>query len=215
MFRANLRIIALSISGILLLLCPQVDAQQATKPDVSANLTLMDFTLGKNTLADVQSKLGPSTAGACSHEVEASKMICYISQGPNKAKIFFESGFAGGWSRLDGFKVVSGNLGSTCRLQCATMIAAEDSVQTGGGLKLGMSKRELVALLGPPSKVGRNRLTFEWRSKKEMTKIEADKEPHVAQDTGRNPYWDIQDTIDVTLVGSQVAGFTVHHIVTN
>jgi hypothetical protein len=98
----------------------------------------MGFTLEKNTLSDVQNKLGISTAGACSEDVEASKMTCYVSAGPDITENRLESGRAGG---LDGFKVVSGNFSSKCHLQCKVTDAVGKGVQTSGGLKLGMTEK--------------------------------------------------------------------------
>jgi hypothetical protein len=201
------------ISAVLLTVA-QVHGQKSPTPDVSRDLSLLGFTLEKNTLADVESKLGPSTPGACSEEVEASKIICYVSAGPIKTRIFFESGSSGGWSRLDGFRVVSENVTPACRLQCKSTNVFSGDVQTNGGLKLGLTKAELVALLGAPSKVSGDRLTFEWWSKKPMTKAEIDQETRAFKEPVTSPYWDVHDTVEVTLGDSKVAEFGVHHTVT-
>lgn len=198
----------------VLIAVAQVHAQKPPRPDVSPDLNLLGFTLERNTLADVESKLGPSTPGACSPEVEASKMICYVSASPSKIRIFFESGFSGGWSRLDGFRVVSESWTPACGLQCKSTNAFSGDVQTSGGLKLGLTKTELVALLGAPNKVSGNRLTFEWWSKRPMTKAETDQETQAFKTPVTSPYWDVHDTIEVTLSDSKVAEFEVHHTVT-
>jgi len=200
------------ISAVLLTAAP-AHAQKPPTRDVSRDLSLLGFTLEKNTLADVENKLGPSTPGSCSQEVEASKAICYISEGPSKVRVFFESGPSGGWSRLDGFRVVSEGA-PACRLQCKNTTAFSSDIQTGGGLRLGLSKSESVVLLGPPSKISGNRLTFEWWSKRPMTKAEIDKEAQTFKAPVTSPYWDVHDTIEVTLSNSKVAEFEVHHTVT-
>jgi len=208
--RAGLRICVISA---FLLIVTQVHGQTPSTPDVSQHLSLMGFTLEMNTLADVESKLGPSTPGSCSQEVESSKMICYVSAGPTKTRIFFESGSSGGWSRLDGFRVVSENVTPTCRLQCKSTTAFGGDIQTSGGMKLGLTKAELIALLGSPRKVSGNRLTFEWWSKRPMTKAEIDQETQTFKAPVTSPYWDVHDTVEVTLSDSKVSEFEVHHTV--
>jgi hypothetical protein len=209
--RAGLRICVISA---FLLIVTQVHGQASSTPDVSRHLNLMGFTLEKNTLADVESKLGPSTRGSCSQEVEASKMICYVSAGTSKTRIFFESGSSGGWARLDGFRVESENVTPNCRLQCKSTTAFGGDIQTSGGMKLGLTKAELIALLGPPRKVSGNRLTFEWWSKRPMTKAEIDQETQTFKAPVTSPYWDVQDRVEVTLNDSKVSEFEVHHTVT-
>lgn len=201
------------LCGVLTIL-PRVHGHPFAKPDVSPHLTLMGFTLEKNTLSDVQNKLGISTAGACSEDVEASKMTCYVSAGPDRTEILFESGFAGGWSRLDGFKVVSGNFSSKCHLQCKVTDAVGKGVQTSGGLKLGMTEKELVALLGRPIRFRGNQIKFEWWSKRPMTKVEIAQETKTFKDPVTRPYWDVHDTIEVVMRESEVAEFEIQHTVT-
>jgi hypothetical protein len=200
--------------ALLLTTLTQIRGQTSSKSEASPHLSLIGFSLEKNTLTDVQEKLGISTAGACSDEAGASKMICYVSEGPEKTKILFEAGFSGGWSRLDGFKVVSGSLAQACHLQCKATTAFRDDIQTSGGLKLGLTRGELIALLGPPSKATGTRLTFEWWSKRPMTKAEIDKQAQTFKAPVTSPYWDVHDIIEVTLSNSKVAEFEVHHTVT-
>lgn len=206
----------LTITLGLLLATIQVAYGQdySKKVDVSRQLSLMGFTLGRSTLTDVQNKIGTATAGACSKEEEASKVICYVSQGPDKVRVYFEAGFSGGWSRLDGVKVVSGKLTSSCRLQCTRTAAFARGLQTEGGLRLGLNREELIRLLGTPTKVNQNRLTFEWLSKQPMTETEIDRETETFKAPVTDPYWDVSDSIDITLEESVVAEFEIKHIVT-
>ena len=215
MFRTSARLIV--CIGLILSLATLTTSsvQRSSRPNASSHLTLMGFTLEKNTLTDVQNKLGTSNTGGCSEDVEASKMICYVSEGPGKTRVFFESGSAGGWSRLDGFKVVSGDFALTCRLTCKATTTFAGDVQTDGGLKLGLNQRELVALLGPPSKVKGDRLIFQWQSERSMTKAEVDKATKTSKTPIASPHWDVQDTIDVLLSESKVVEFEIHHTVTD
>jgi hypothetical protein len=177
-------------------------------------MSLMGFTLERSTLADVQGKLGATTSGRCSSEEEASKMICYVSSASDKTRVVFESGFSGGWSVLDGFRVVSGSLTPDCRLQCLRTSAFDNNIKTSGGLRLGLTRQQLIALLGAPTKENRNRLTFERQWKRPMTKAEIDKETQTFKTPVTEPYFDVLDSIEVTFTGARVGEFEVRRTTT-
>jgi hypothetical protein len=206
------KIVICATLAVLFVTLSQVHAQRPSKPDVSSHLVLMGLKLGRNTLVDVQRKLGKSPVGHCSQEEGASNEICYASSGPDKTKVFFESGFSGGWSHLDAFKVVSGSHDPGCSLQCQASSGITSDVHTDGGLKLGLTQAELIALLGSPLRADGNNITFQWESRKPMTKAEIQKsEQHPVQ----YPYWNIVDTIEVIVADSKVIQFEVSHSVTN
>jgi hypothetical protein len=95
-----------------------------------------------------------------------------------------------------------------------TATAFGSDIRTSGGLKLGLTKTELIALLGSPSKVIGNRLTFQQLSKRPMTKEDIEAETQTFNAPVTRPYWDVLDTIEVTIKKSKVAEFEVHHTVT-
>ena len=201
--------------GLLLVAGATIGGQRPTKrPDVTSHLSLMGFTLERSTLADVQNKLGATASGSCSTGEEASKMICYVSSAPDKTRVVFESGFSGGWSTLDGFKVVSVTLAEDCRFQCLRTPAFENGIKTNGGLRLGLTRQELLALLGPPTKVNGSRLTFEWQSQRPMTREEIDQETRTFNAPVTNPYFDVLDTVDVRLTNSSVTEFEIRRTTT-
>ena len=189
--------------------------QQSSTLDFSSHLGLLSFTLEKSTLADVTEKLGSSTPGGCSKDVEARNVVCYVSSGLDKTRIFFESGFAGDWSTLDGFKVVAGNETPTCRLRCKAIAKFGSDVQTSGGLKLGLTRDQLIGLLGSPIGTHGGKLTFQRSSKRPMTEAEIAKEKGTFKGPVTSPYWDVQDTIVVMLRDSKVVEFEVNHAVTD
>lgn len=198
--------------GLSFLIAPlfQAPAQERSSAAISpSHLTPMGFTLEKSTLDDVESKLGPAVPGACSKQADASKMICYIPAGAQRTKVIFESGPSGGWSVLDGFEVVSGEVNSTCTFKCKTTNALASNVQTDGGLRLGLTKSELLLLLGKPTKIYGSRYTFNWSSRRAMTKAEIGK----SQRPTTEAYWTVDDTIEVTFRESRIVSFEIHHTV--
>jgi hypothetical protein len=185
------------------------------KVDVSSQLSLLDFRLEKSTFADVQAKLGAAKIGQCSHEVEPISYIGYVSQTPDKTKVLFESNRFDPPFELSGFRVVAGNRStSPCQIRYETSAAFGSAVQTSGGLKLGLTKAEVVALLGSPSKVSGNRLTFEWWSKRPMTKAEIDQETQTFKSPVTSPYWDVHDVMNAVLSEAKVVDFEVQRTVT-
>jgi hypothetical protein len=187
----------------------QAHSQNNSKPDVSKRLTVMGFTL-----ADVQAKLGKSVAKKCSRDEEESMEVCYMTGGKGHTKVVFEAGFSGGWKELDGYKVIGGSLARPCYRQCPRASQVTSDVQTKGGLKLGLNRGQLIALLGPPKQTSGNKLTFQWQSRQPMTKEQNEHESKTFKSPVTDAYYDVQDTICVILADSKVVEFEVHHIVT-
>jgi hypothetical protein len=201
-------------SFVLLLLCANLaPAQSQPSPTIAGHLEMLGFTLGKSTLADVKSKLGESATRKCSRDEEASKELCYLS-GNGQASVVFEAGFSGGWKELDGYKVIANSLQRPCYRQCPKALQVTGDVQTEGGLKLGLTREQLISLLGPPKRTQGNKLRFEWQSRQAMTKEQQEAESNTSKSPVTDAYYDVQDTIEVTLADSKVVEFVVHHIVT-
>jgi len=214
MFRSP-NVIVVAPLAFLLVTAQAVGGQRPVgTPDLTPQMSLMGFSLERSTLTDVQGKLGATTPGGCSAEEEASKVICYVSSGPDKTRVVFESGFSGGWSVLDGFRVVSGSLTPNCQLQCLRTSAFDKGIKTSGGLGLGLTRQQLIALLGLPTKETRNRLTFERQWKRPMTKAEIDKERQTFKTLVTEPYFDVLDNIEVTFTGATVSEFEIRRTTT-
>lgn len=206
-----------SISAIFVLLtlgASLASAQSQPIPNLPGHLKMMGFTLGKSTLADVQATLGKSVAKKCSREEEASKEVCYVATGKDKTKVVFEAGFSGSWKELDGYKVIAGSLERPCYRQCPRASQVTSDVQTKGGLKLGLTREQLITLLGPPKQTRGNKLSFQWQSRQAMTKEQQEAESKTFKAPVKDAYYDVQDSIEVTLADTKVVEFEVHHIVT-
>lgn len=130
-----------------------------------------------------------------------------MSPGPDKTTVVFWAGASGGWTHLDGFRVIAGSRKLTCVLRCATSNVIRSTIQTGGGLRLGLSRAEVLNLLGAPQEINGDELSFEWQSKAKMT-------PQEVPNSGET-YWNVIDTIDVTLANAKVVEFEIGHSVTN
>jgi hypothetical protein len=207
---------ALRTALAFLLACVAVaHSQRPSKPEASSQARLLGLTLEKSTFTDVQNKLGAAKIGQCSHEVEPISYIGYVSLTSDKTKVLFESNRFDPPFELSGFRVVAGSRSTApCQIQYKPTAAFDDDVETAGGLKLGLTKAELLALLGSPSKVSGNRITFEWWSKRPMNKAEIDRETKTFKAPVTRPYWDVHDVINVILSGAKVVDFEVRRTVT-
>jgi len=152
----------------------------------------MGFTIGKTTLADVQAKLGCSERRKCSYDSEADDEVCYVAPDKDGTIVVFASGAVGGWTELTGYKVISSSVDAHCYRQCFRSRKVNRKVKTKAGLRLGLTREQLVALLGAPSEVRGNTLIF-------------------SRSLDMPPYYVI-DVIRVTLENSRVVAFEVKHI---
>jgi hypothetical protein len=194
---------------------PAVCAQRPSKGDISSHSSILGFMLEKSSFADVQGRLGATKIGQCAWEAEPTSYIGYVSLNPGKTKILFESNRFDPPFELSGFRVVAnGRSTSPCQIQFKPSAVFDRDARTGGGLKLGLSKAELLALLGSPSRVDGNRFTFEWWSKRPMTKAEIDHQTQTFKAPVTRPYWDVGDVINVVLDDSKVVDFEVLRTVT-
>jgi hypothetical protein len=209
------KLIASTALVVFVAALPEARGQRSSQPNVSSHLSLLGFMLEKSTFADVQDKLGAAKIGQCSHEVEPISYIGYASQSPDKTKILFESNRFDPPFELSGFRVVAGNRStSPCQIQYKTNASFSSDALTVGGLKLGLTKAELLTLLGSPGKGSGNRLTFESWSKRPMTKAEIDQETQTFKAPVTSPDWDVHDVINVDLNDSKVVDFEVQRTVT-
>jgi hypothetical protein len=180
----------------------------------AANLKIMGFELGKSTLADVEAKLGKSPVKKCSHDEETSKEVCYVSARDDQTRVVFEAGFSGGWKRLDGYKVMGGGSVERCYRECPRSTEVTSEAQAESGLKLGLGREQLIALLGAPMHVQGNNLNFQQQSRQTMTRKQAEAAGRTFKSPAIDSYYDVQDSVDVTLAGSKVVEFEVRHVVT-
>ena len=71
----------------------------------------------------------------------------------------------------------------------------------------------MIQLLGKPTHAAGNKLTFQWQSRQAMTKEEIEKESKTFSSPAKNPYWNVLDTIYMTLANDRVEEIEVLHTV--
>lgn len=181
---------------------------------VSRHFTLLGLTLGRNTFADVQSKLGEAKRRRCSGDEHEIDQVCYLSS-DKRSIIVFLSGFPGGWSNLDGFKIMASDSAEPCYRQCPRASLNSESIKTAGGLKLGLNPGQVRDLLGRSRRIEGNTLIFQWEYKQPWTQEDFDKDKRIPKTAVADAFWDVVNTISVKFKGSKVVLIEVHHTVTS
>jgi len=204
-------IAALLSSGAVLFGQPEPNRREL--PQAARQLNLLDFTLGKSTLDDVRARLGDSKTRKCSREEEASNEICYVSAGPDRTKVVFMAGFSGGWTQLDGYKIVSSELHPECYRLCSPGTFATNEIRTPSGLRLGLTRQEVMRVMGKPTHSRRKQDYVPIR----ITPANDERRDRAAEQglsvPLKNPYWNVLDTVYVVLANGIVVELEVLHTV--
>ncbi len=180
-----------SIGGIDIYLKPN-EIKKGIPND--AHLTLLEITIGKHTLDEVQARLGK--AETLFRKEHAPKAICYLSRQDNVWNtVVFEAGALGGWNTVSGFLFCDKNCEYDTREMCTESSALKNTVQTKSGIRLGMSFNELINIIGKPSKTLNNGVVYAYRGKRKMSKLELDNVASLWPEARENPFLDVTSCI--------------------
>jgi len=135
-------------------------AAGAQKAIASTNLTILGFTLGQNEITDVESKLGKAPSSDSSrHDM---MQHCYQSTGPDRTILVLED-----WvGTLSGFRLFRSG---TTKQDCARTAAVTADISTASGLKLGLTREQVLAILGTPTRALSNQIIYRSETTRHMT----------------------------------------------
>jgi hypothetical protein len=156
-------------------------------------LTILGFRLFKNNFRDVRSKLGPA---ALSHPIDGSghespHQICYVAENGDGTDLVLEAGWATNWTALSGFTLTSGR-GPKSKAQCKKSSSVYKDISTPNGLRLGLTKVQLISILGKPTRVSGETFYYDLCSRRRMSKKEL---ANTVSGAEADPYWDICNSI--------------------
>jgi hypothetical protein len=117
------------------------------------NFEILGIELPDSTVSDVERILGPAPSKQADNVEEAS--ACYTSPGSDRTVLEFRYWF----ESVVGFRLFTGTL--QYRNHCAKSKLISADLTTSSGIKVGLSKDEVIKLLGPPSKRQQNSFTYE------------------------------------------------------
>jgi len=175
------------------------------------SLEIFGFRLGVTTVQEIQSKLGMAKIENCGTGTEHCTQICYAAwHNPNKILIF-ESGFSGGWKKIDGFSLMSNFAETPKPRQCKKTKVLDEYFGPSSTLRLGASRNELLAKLGIPKKESRGSIAYEWNYRMPMTPSEVQDQKTSFGKLPSDPQWDVTDTLELHFVHGSIALISLHH----
>ena len=177
----------------------EITSNSVSKPISPSHLTILGLTLGTSTLADIKTQLGDVAVIDRGDAGLSLRLACYIAANGDDTQLVFESGAMGGWTKLTGFRIFLDKNRRDTPKQCRVSRRIGRHLRTAGGLGLGLSKAQVVKLLGLPAVTDNNKFTYESVTTK-----------RVLADT-----FDIQTVIEIDFDEMSVSSVNVSRTETN
>ena len=184
-----------------------VSAQDLARRIGQANLTVAGLTLGVSTDDDVERILGTVQITETPDHEGARR--CYACIHGDGTILELES-----WiGTLIQFRIAYARPGT--RSSCAKSALISSHLATGSGLKLGLPRKKVIAILGRPTRTDADRLTYEESFDRPLTPEERTR----LREKG-GPPWDVESVhvegkIEIVLVKSKVVLIDVLHVETD
>jgi hypothetical protein len=156
------------IFACLLFILAQLAHAQDKALDPS-HRTILRLVIGDSASHDIYSKMGPSIPIRDNSEPSATQ-LCYVSDRDDTLVVFYSE-----FSRCGRVRLLSQKKWFRKWHFCSVSPLVSRYLTTASGIKLGMSKRRLKAILGPPRSETDETLeyVYEWRQDINKTEIEA------------------------------------------
>ena len=127
--------------------------------------TILRLVIGDSASHDIYSKMGPAIPIRDKSNPSATQ-LCYVSGGDDTLVVFFSE-----FSRCSRVRLLSQKKRFQKWHFCSASPLVSKDVTTASGIRLGMSKQGLKAILGPPSSEANEILNYfyEWQQDKNRT----------------------------------------------
>ncbi len=167
------------------------------KVDITdADAIIHGLRIGHSSLEDVQQKFGRADIERVSREEESDVSVCYISPIDQTILVFY-SGAMGGWKDVTWFGIWSHEAAFPHASQCASSTLVSQKIATDSGLRLGLTKKEVAAIAGRPTKVGPTASKYEYLCLQKMTEEQVKGFKANNWDVTKDPYLDRMSWINV------------------
>ncbi len=181
------------------------------------HFTLLGFVVWTDTLEMVRSRLGK--AEILVGEGHEPSEVCYVSSEQNDGTtVTFLAGFMGGQKTLTSF-ILSGTNATRSGLtnkkavkrQCLPSPIVSRDIGTPSGLRLGLRSSQVKELLGEPTKVDKNVLTYVLVTRMRTTEDDIAQMAQVfpEEQIRKYPYYDVSRFIEVEIADGQVEQVSV------
>jgi hypothetical protein len=136
-------VLAFCIVGVVYAQAPKIDA---------SNFEILGIRLGTSTIEDLTQTLGQ--APAMKAKDPENSLVCYASSGPDRTVLEFEN-----WTDPIEFRLFKGS--PELVKECLPTDGVSASISTTSGLRLGLTRDQVVAILGQPQKIRAGHWSYE------------------------------------------------------
>jgi hypothetical protein len=187
--------------------------QHKTDGDLPLSMrSILGAEIGRGNLDSMRARIGPVSDWHTGDAITAEQYWCY--QGPDSTAVVLQNDgeFSAGHNLVDAFWVGQLAAIDTLASHCAPASRGFPAV-TPGELRLGLTRAEVVALLGQPQSQSDQLVVYAWQTKQDVPRTDPD---YLAMDSlrdecygGHAPFLDIRAAIAVTFRADRVAEFSV------
>jgi len=134
-----------------------------------SDITILDIRIGRETLDNISSRLGVAKVfREPDNSVSANDEICYSPiKSTDTTRLIFGSGPMGGWSHVTQFQVLSK---APQKRSCTVSSHVSRTIETQSNIHLDMTRKELDAILGPPTEQGKGFVSYTFEQESHDTK---------------------------------------------
>jgi hypothetical protein len=181
-------------------------AHAADKKLDKSNFTTLGLVIGDCTSQDIYSKLGPGIPFKEDANPDLTQ-VCYVSDRDETLILFYSE-----YSQCFRLKVMSQKKKFYKWHFCEKSPLVSKHLATASGIKLGMSKSRLKAILGTPRNESKKNLNYAFEWKQKMSKTEFERVSQYIKDVKKNPYWTVKATIRAEFSDAGLISFDVSKI---
>jgi hypothetical protein len=128
--------------------------------------------------------------------------------------VVFEAGELGAGRELTDFSVIAKKVDFRNRDLCTKSSHVSVSVGTEGGIRLGLSRKQVKAMLGTPTEEDDRRLFYVFRIRRRMSEEEIEAITRVEKSPPQDPYVDISSYVEAIFWKSRIISITITKIET-
>lgn len=141
---------------------PSHGDMSAARAALEKHMSLLGLRLEKDTIQDVESRIGKTQRIEFHGDHGDAVVLCYISaRAEDTTTVEFVSDFLNSYKKLNVFRITSEPRNEVAG-QCRKSAQVSKEIATPSGLRLGLTQSELIAILGPPKKSRPESMAFEF-----------------------------------------------------
>ena len=126
--------------------------------------SVMGFVLGADDFHEAAERIGPAAQWHSGDAASSETKVCYVTDGLTLVMARNEEMS----DRVDEFRMIEGTIDNDS--QCLHVNWPPDRIKTQSGLRPGLTRLQLLTILGPPSNEVDGQLYWDWETEKPLPK---------------------------------------------